>query len=50
MTEEDRRKLGQFGYQPREEHRVSQQKESNSQKAEAASNAVKSNGNVEQDK
>ena len=50
MTEEERRKLGQFGYQPIEEHRGYQPKESNHQKTEPASNVVKSNGNVEQEK
>lgn len=50
MTEEERRNLGRFGYQPREEHRGYQPTESNPQKAESASNVVKSNGNVEQEK
>lgn len=50
MTEEERRNLGRFGYQPREEHRGYQPTESNPPKAESASNVVKSNGNVEQEK
>ncbi len=48
MTDEEKRKLGQFGYQPKEEKRGYQPTDSKPIKSEAAQNVVKSNGNVAQ--
>ena len=50
MTDEERRKLGQFGFQPREEHRGYQPKDSKPQKIQSSGNNVKSDGNVAQEK
>jgi hypothetical protein len=47
MTDEEKRKLGQFGYQPKEE-RGYQPSNSKPQKSETSQNVVKSNGNVAQ--
>ncbi len=50
MTEEEKRKIGQFGYQPREEQRGYQPSNSKPQNSEAAKATVKSDGNVAQKK
>ncbi|MBR1711358.1 MAG: hypothetical protein IJ719_21480 [Clostridia bacterium] len=50
MTEEEKRKIGQFGYQPREEQRGYQPSNSKPSNSEAAKATVKSDGNVAQKK
>ncbi len=50
MTNEEKRKIGQFGYQPREEQRGYQPSNSRPQNSETTKNTIKSDGNVAQKK
>ena len=50
MTEEEKRRISQYGYQPREEQRGYQPSDSKPKSSDTSNNTIKSDGNVAQKK